>query len=88
MIASTVYAQKNYNSAKNEDMQIVHNDKTGIVLNVVEQNKNQRLMTIQDQKTGDIYKSISTRINAAQGTRVIFRPLCHCTCRVEAVCNN
>jgi len=67
-------------------MGIVHNDKTGIVLDVVEQNKKKNVLTIKDQTTGHIYKSIPTKVRVQPGEMVIYKALCHCTCKIERAC--
>ena len=89
LITSTVYSQSNTNENVGDwNKGIVHNDQTGIVLKVVEKNKNQNIITVQNLKTGLIYQSIPTRLATASGERVIFRPLCHCTCKIKAVCGD
>ena len=87
MVTSTVYSQKNYNSKINEDKGIVHNDQTGIVLNVVEKYNNvERKVQVQDNSSGKRYMSIPTRIKLSPGDRVIYRVLNHNICRIERAC--
>ncbi|PCH68224.1 MAG: hypothetical protein COC01_04275 [Bacteroidetes bacterium] len=83
--SSNCYSQKSNNS-NTDEMQIVHNDKTGIVLDVVKKNKKQYQIRVEDKITGHIYSSIPTKIKAKQGDEVMYTELCHSTCRIERKC--
>ena len=73
------------NNGQADDHTIVHNDQTGIVMEVIAKNKNQNILKIQDKETGRISHSTPTHMQASSGDKVIYRPMCHCTCTIKSV---
>ncbi|PCH68222.1 MAG: hypothetical protein COC01_04265 [Bacteroidetes bacterium] len=84
-ITSEAYCQNNKNGEES-NKGIVHNDKTGIVLDVVKKNNKQYQLKVKDKITGYIYSSIPTKIKAKQGDEVMYTELCHGTCRIKKKC--
>ena len=68
------------------DPSIVHNDKTGIVLEIIVMKQDQNILKVQDTETGHIYQSKPTKVLPNKGDSVIFREMCHCTCVVMRSC--
>lgn len=75
-IAETSYCQNTKaDKDMNNDKGIVHNDKTGIVIDILDNSNQAKTVRVSDVHTGEKLVSIPTKLSIIAGSHVVYRKL-------------
>ncbi|PCH68221.1 MAG: hypothetical protein COC01_04260 [Bacteroidetes bacterium] len=58
-----------------DNLDIVHNDKTGIVIDVLKSTNYLKIVLVQDTESGDNLVSLPTQLTVTQGNQVLYNEL-------------
>ncbi|MBL4654713.1 MAG: hypothetical protein JKY33_02700 [Bacteroidia bacterium] len=76
LITNAAYCQNsNKGNSNDKDKGIVHNDQTGIVIDIIKKDESTKTALVKDSKSGKNLISIPTHLAVEKGKQVVYRKL-------------